>query len=554
LGHGVNGTHTNSTLTSKRATADDIVQAIEAALGAIFTVAKKRDVAATITDVLQSLLEEAGPLLGDLKRDTSSDDLQDLFQQLEALGLTSPGSDVGSNTQRSVEDRSFKLPEISPSVTSGLTNAASVATIGGGLAKIWEAVDGSSSSTSTKREWNIAVDGVGPVRPAGNADPTQFEDRAVKIPASLTTWLKNIGNVASIGAGGAAIVGAVDGSSNSTLKREPQVSDGVDLTTLLAEVASQLADPSIMTRATPEISSTEVSGLESALSKLAGVASVGGTVATLFSAFDGSSNSTKREFEWNTEFDSVGSARPAASVDVAYRALKIPASLTTWLKNIGNVASIGAGGAAIVGAFDGGSNSTTLKRDFVQASNGVDLAGLLDGVTPKFEDRSFKASKAPTEVPPTSASTSEVSGLESTLSKLAGATSIGGAVASVLSGFGGSNNSTRRDIDLNIPEIMSALGLEPLQSQTIPTASKRSDGTGEISHETKRGISTDIDILSDLASVIEGVIGGSSSTSAPSKRFANVDDADGLTDSITLQQLQQIVSQAQLNTRMIYLD
>jgi hypothetical protein len=99
---------------------------------------------------------------------------------------------------------------------------------------------------------------------------------------------------------------------------------------------------------------------------------------------------------------------------------------------------------------------------------------------------------------------------------------------------------------------MSALGLEPLQSQTIPTASKRSDGTSEISHDTKRGISTDIDILSELASVIEGVIGGSGSTSTPSKRFTNADDTDGLTDSITLQQLQQIVSQ--LNTRMVHLD
>ncbi|OJA19798.1 hypothetical protein AZE42_05613, partial [Rhizopogon vesiculosus] len=113
LGDAVNGTAANSTLTSKRAASD-------------------------IATILGSLLEDPNSLLGILKRASSSDDYQGLLQELESLGI--------STQRRSSEDRRFKLPEISPSTTSALANAANVATIGSGIAKVWEAVDGSSSS------------------------------------------------------------------------------------------------------------------------------------------------------------------------------------------------------------------------------------------------------------------------------------------------------------------------------------------------------------------------------------------------------------------------
>ncbi|OJA19797.1 hypothetical protein AZE42_05612, partial [Rhizopogon vesiculosus] len=268
--------------------------------------------------------------------------------------------------------------------------------------------------------------------------------------------LKNLGNIASIGAGGAAIVGAVDGSSNSTILKR-QAPNEVDLAALLNGATSQFD-----ARTAPKVSSSEVSGVESALGKVAGVASAGGFVASLLSAFDGSSNSTKREW---TAIDGIGpDSLPIVETIPQFdeRGFTIPASVTTLLKNLGNVASIGAGAAAIAGAVDGSSNSTFLKREASDAnlgnvasigagaaaiagavdgssnstflkrevdqpSNGVDLASLLDGVPPQFEDRSV--------------SSGEVSGLESVLGKAAGVASAGGFIASLLSAFDGSSTS-----------------------------------------------------------------------------------------------------------------
>ncbi|OAX37128.1 hypothetical protein K503DRAFT_801471 [Rhizopogon vinicolor AM-OR11-026] len=260
LGHAINGTAANSTM--KRAITSDIIQIIESAIDGL-ALKSKRDV---ITATLQSLLEEADPSLGNFKRDSASDDYQSLLQALESLGFSTKRHSV-------VEDRSFKLPEISPGVTSTLNNAANVATIGGGIAKIWDAINGSSSSA--KRKWNTAIDGIGLERPPADNSITQFDERA--LPASVTTLLKNIGNVISIGAGGATIVGDLDGSSNSTfLKRElVQPPSGVDLAGLLDGVAPQFEDRSV----------------SSVLGKAAGVASAGGFIASLLSAFEGSSNS-----------------------------------------------------------------------------------------------------------------------------------------------------------------------------------------------------------------------------------------------------------------------
>jgi len=255
------------------------------------------------------------------------------LQELESLGLSSSGSTV---------DKRLKLPEISPSTESALNNAANVATIGGGIAKIWDALDGSSSSSKrddvTAKVWdtlaevpnfnninweqveadkralkipasvttwlkslgNVGSIGAGGAAIVGAVDGgnstlkrefVEADERALKIPASVTTWLKSLGNVASIGAGGAAVVGAVDGGS--TLKRElDQASNGVDLATLLDGVTPQFEDRSV--------SSSEVSGLESFLGKAATASSVGGALATVWSALDGSSgSSTKRELAIN---------------------------------------------------------------------------------------------------------------------------------------------------------------------------------------------------------------------------------------------------------------
>jgi len=361
-----------------------------------------------------------------------------------------PKRDIATTDVNNIQfdERAFKIPA---SVTTWFQNLGNIASIGAGGAAIVGAFDGSSNIT--KREWNTAIDGIGLERPPIDSSVTQFDERAFKIPASVTTWLKDLGNVASIGAGGAAIVGAFDGSSNSTLKRE-----------------------------------------------------------------------------WNTAIDGIGLERPPVDSSVTQfdeRAFKIPASVTTWLKDLGNVASIGASGAAIVGALDGSNNST--KREFV----GVDLTIPLDEVTPQFEDRSV--------------SSGEVSGLESVLEELAGVASTGGAIASVFSAFEGSSNSTKRD--LGISDITSFLG----GPRPVITSPQHSSAPPMVASK-KRSIPADAEsILQQITAVVEGAIGGSDSTSASTKRFTSAGGVLGLTDIITPEQLQQIL--AHLNaTRMTDLD
>jgi len=283
-----------------RAVTSDIVQAIEATFDSL-PPARKREVITTA------------------------------LQELEYLGLSRSGSTV---------DKRFKLPEISPGTESALNSAANVATIGGGIAKIWDTLDGSSSNSKRQDEptakiWDVLTD---------KREFVESDERAFKIPASVTTWLKSLGNVASIGAGGAAIVGAVDGGSNSTLKREfDQAFDGVDLATPLNGATSQFENRGkISSSETP--STSEVSGVESVLGKIAGAFSLGGTGATVFSSLEGSSNNSKRFF---TQVCGV----PTFSIPDLY-------NLT--------------------------------ERD---ALHGVDIATLLDGAAPQFEDRSLTPSE-----------------------------------------------------------------------------------------------------------------------------------------------------------------
>lgn len=97
MGHAVNGTAANSTVKSKRSTAPDVVQAIEAALDG-HILASKRDVAASITAALQNYLEYAVPESGHLKRGSASDDLQGLLRELESLGFSSSGNNTGKRS------------------------------------------------------------------------------------------------------------------------------------------------------------------------------------------------------------------------------------------------------------------------------------------------------------------------------------------------------------------------------------------------------------------------------------------------------------------------
>ena len=140
----------------------------------------------------------------------------------------------------------------------------------------------------------------------------------------------------------------MDGGSSSTLKREfEQAFYGVDLATLLNGATSQFENrgktTSSKTSSSETPSTSEVSGVESVLGKIAGTFSLGGTGATIFSSLEGSSNSTKRQ--------------------------------------------LGARSCGVQTLSDIFPNLT--KQD---ALHGVDIATLLDGAAPQFEDRSLSLS------------------------------------------------------------------------------------------------------------------------------------------------------------------
>jgi hypothetical protein len=302
--------------------------------------------------------------LGSVKRDLSPDDYQSL---LESFGLSGSGSTV---------DKRFKLPEISPSTESALNSAANVATIGGGIAKVWDAIDGSSSSS--KR------------------DETQFDERAFKIPASVTTWLKSLGNVASIGAGGAAVVGAV-GGSNSSLKRElDQAFDGVDLTTLLNGATSQFEErgkSSTKPSSSETPSTSQTSGGGDILSKIAGGFSLLGAGSTLLSDLK---NSTKRELD--TDAYGIGLERPhfvnlttvlnGAAPQFEDRSVSSSevSGLESVLGKVATAASVGGTLATVWSALDPSSSSTASKRDIDMRSIPEEIQQILTQINARMVD------------------------------------------------------------------------------------------------------------------------------------------------------------------------
>jgi len=177
--------------------------------------------------------------------------------------------------------------------------------------------------------------------------------------------------------------------------------------------------------------------------------------------------------------------------------------ISSWLKNLGNIFSIGTGGLAIAGAVDGSFTSNSTKREIEQAYNGIDLAALLNGGTPQFNDRRSTTPKiSSSEVPKVSSS----------------------EVASLVPVFEGSSNSSgisikRSDNDVIGPD---------------------SPDSFILSVEEKRSITSDI--LGELVSLLGGVIGESASGSGISiKRSASSNPgAPGLADLLTPQELQEL--------------
>ncbi|KAG2364292.1 hypothetical protein BDR07DRAFT_1482717 [Suillus spraguei] len=182
-----------------------------------------------------------------------------------------------------------------------------------------------------------------------------------------------------------------------------------------------------------------------------------------------------------------------SALPVEERSLTIPKAASSWINDIGNIISLGVGANEIVDAFG---NST--RRDLDQTLDEDDDGEDLDGAALQFEDRSFTI---PSDV-------------SSILGKVAGVVSAGGTVATILSAFDGSSNSTKRELSMD------------LGRDTV--------------HDQRRAVSSDIEsILQQIISSVEGAVDGTS-TSTPTKRSMNDNGLLGLTDITTPEQLHEL--------------
>ncbi|KIK34807.1 hypothetical protein CY34DRAFT_812664, partial [Suillus luteus UH-Slu-Lm8-n1] len=180
------------------------------------------------------------------------------------------------------------------------------------------------------------------------------EERSLKIPklsSTASSWLNDIGNVVSLGVGASAIASAFD-SSNSTRRDLDQFLDEVNVDGASGGGAFQIEDRSF----------TIPSSVSSILGKAAGIVSAGGTVATIISALDGSSNITKREL--GMESGRVHDQRRA-----------VPSDIESILQQI--IASFE--GATDVSGSTSVSTSTSTKR----STSDNDFLGLTDIITPE---------------------------------------------------------------------------------------------------------------------------------------------------------------------------
>ncbi|KAG1780552.1 hypothetical protein EV702DRAFT_727158 [Suillus placidus] len=197
------------------------------------------------------------------------------------------------------------------------------------------------SDVNTKRE----ADSILPV-----------EERGLKIPkvsSTASNWLNDIGNVISLGVGANAIAGAF-GSSNSTRR---ELDQRVDVGGALGGATLQFEDRSF----------TIPSSVSSILGKTAGIVSAGGTIATILSAFGGSSNITKRELGIDSERYGVYDQKRAVSSDIESILQQIIASFE------------GAADAS-------GSTSTHTPTSTKRSTSDNDFLGLTDIITPEQLD------------------------------------------------------------------------------------------------------------------------------------------------------------------------
>ncbi|KAG2094239.1 uncharacterized protein F5147DRAFT_779083 [Suillus discolor] len=169
--------------------------------------------------------------------------------------------------------------------------------------------------------------------------------------STASTWLKDIGSVISLGSGVNEIVNAFDGS-NSTKRDLDQTPDGADVNGALGGPAYQFEDRSF----------TIPSSVSSILGKTAGIVSAGGTIATILSDLDGSSNSTKRELD--TDLGRADDQKRASS------------DIESILQQIT---------VALEGAEDA-LNSTSTSTSTKRSTSDDDFFGLTDIITPEQLD------------------------------------------------------------------------------------------------------------------------------------------------------------------------
>jgi hypothetical protein len=189
------------------------------------------------------------------------------------------------------------------------------------------------------------------------------EDRSLKNPKPSSTstststsssWLNDIGNIINLGVGANAIASAF-GSSGSTRRDLDQFLDEVNVDGASGGGALQFEDRSF----------TIPSSVSSILGKAAGIVSAGGTVATIISALDNSSNMTKREV--GMEPGRVRDQRRAVPSDIESILQQIITSLE---------GATDASGSTTV------STSTSTKR----STSDNDFLGLTDIITPEQLD------------------------------------------------------------------------------------------------------------------------------------------------------------------------
>ncbi|KAG1824953.1 hypothetical protein EV424DRAFT_1604459 [Suillus variegatus] len=343
-------------LDSKRDTTSGIVQAIAAALNEL-PPARKRDITADITAALQTLLQEGSSVLSDInvKRDATSDIVQPIAAALNELPSTRKRditADITAALQTLLQEGSSVLSNINVKrdTTSDITAALQTLLQEGSsvLSDINIKRDTTSDITAALQtllqEGSSVLSDINVKREADSILPVEERSTA-------STWLKDIGSIISLGSGVNEIVNAFDGS-NSTRRDLGQTPDGVDVNGALGEPAYQFEDRSF----------TIPSSVSSILGKTAGIVSAGGTIVTILSDLDGSSNSTKRELD--TGLGRVDDQKRASS------------DIESILQQII---------VALEGAEDA-LNSTSTPTSTKRSTSDNDFFGLTDIITPEQLD------------------------------------------------------------------------------------------------------------------------------------------------------------------------